>query len=61
MIGEVLGEASLPYDVSALHAGGPPDPDHDPITPNYLFLRKASISAGTNEVQRDIIARNLLR
>lgn len=61
LIGEVLGEASLPYDVSALQAGGPPDPDHDPITPNYLFLRKASISAGTNEVQRDIIARNLLR
>jgi alkylation response protein AidB-like acyl-CoA dehydrogenase len=61
LIGDILGEASLPYAVSAMHAGGPPDPEHDPITPNYLFLRKASISAGTNEVQRDIIARNLLR
>lgn len=61
LIGEVLGESSLPYSTDAMHAGGDPDPMFDAITPNYLFLRKASISAGTNEVQRDIIARALFR
>jgi alkylation response protein AidB-like acyl-CoA dehydrogenase len=30
------------------------------VTPFYLFMRKASISAGTNEIQRDIIAQKLL-
>lgn len=62
LIGDVLGDASLPYDRAWLES---PMADEispfDAITPSYLFLRKASISAGTNEVQRDIIARALLR
>ena len=62
LIGDVLGDASLPYDKDWLES---PEVDEcscfDAATPNYLFLRKASISAGTNEVQRDIIARALLR
>jgi alkylation response protein AidB-like acyl-CoA dehydrogenase len=60
-IGEVLADASLPYDLEAMQS---PQRDgdglYDAITPNYLFLRKASLSAGTNEIQRDIIARNIL-
>lgn len=62
LIGDVLCDASLPYDQYWLES---PEADEfscfDAATPNYLFLRKASISAGTNEVQRDIIARALLR
>lgn len=61
LIGEVLGEASLPYDVEALQAGSDADERYDAITPNYLFMRKASISAGTNEIQRDIIAKHVLK
>lgn len=61
LIGDALGVSSLPYDRQALEAADDDASFYDPITPNYLFLRKASISAGTNEVQRDIIARMLLR
>ncbi|AMU92608.1 acyl-CoA dehydrogenase family protein [Sphingopyxis macrogoltabida] len=61
LIGEVLGTASLPYDLEAMYsATDESNARFDAITPNYLFLRKASISAGTNEVQRDIIAKSVL-
>jgi alkylation response protein AidB-like acyl-CoA dehydrogenase len=62
LIGEVLGDASLPYDVDWLRSAQADEGGlYDAITPNYLFLRKASISAGTNEVQRDIIARQVMK
>ena len=62
LIGDVLGDASLPYDQDWLESPVADEASRfDSATPNYLFLRKASISAGTNEVQRDIIARTLLR
>lgn len=62
LIGEMLADASLPYDLAVLESHEDDASGlYDPITPNYLFLRKASISAGTNEIQRDIIARHILR
>lgn len=62
LIGEILGASSLPYDPDWLHTAQDDDDEiYDAITPNYLFMRKASISAGTNEVQRDIIARHILK
>jgi alkylation response protein AidB-like acyl-CoA dehydrogenase len=54
-------DASLPYDLQVLESHDEdPTGIYDSITPNYMFLRKASISAGTNEIQRDIIARKIL-
>lgn len=61
LIGDLLGDASLPYDLGALESAEDDASFFDPITPNYLFMRKASISAGANEIQRDIIARWMLR
>jgi alkylation response protein AidB-like acyl-CoA dehydrogenase len=62
LIGEILGDASLPYDRDAMQSlENSQSGIYDSITPNYLFLRKTSISAGTNEIQRDIIARHVLR
>lgn len=62
LIGEVLGDASLSYNAAWLHSDTSDEiAFYDAATPNYLFMRKASISAGANEVQRDIIARHILR
>ena len=61
LIGDLLGDASLPYDLGALESREDDASFYDPATPNYLFLRKASISAGANEIQRDIIARQIVR
>ena len=64
---DALGPYALPYRREALEAGAaqpaglPVGPDYAAtVTPFYFFWRKASISAGTNEIQRNIIARSLL-
>tara|TARA_R100000005_G_scaffold77038_3_gene44165 strand:+ start:1384 stop:3711 length:2328 start_codon:yes stop_codon:yes gene_type:complete len=61
---DALGPYALPYHRDVLSKGWPSDPvgpDYCATpTPFYFFWRKASISAGTNEVQRNIIAKSLL-
>jgi alkylation response protein AidB-like acyl-CoA dehydrogenase len=59
-----LGPQALPYQPAALEAGyaGPlSGPDWAvPVTGRYLNHRKASIYAGSNEIQRTIIAKHML-
>jgi alkylation response protein AidB-like acyl-CoA dehydrogenase len=59
-----LGPQALPYQPAALEAGyaGPlSGPDWAvPVTGRYLNHRKASIYAGSNEIQRSIIAKHML-
>ena len=59
-----LGPQALPYQPQALEAGysGPlSGPDYAvPLTGRYLNHRKASIYAGSNEIQRNIIAKHML-
>jgi hypothetical protein len=61
---QISGYASLAYDRQALKSGWmEPQSEEDAtatILPFTLFMRKASISSGTNEIQRDIIARHIL-
>jgi len=64
LITEVCGSAGFVYERSAVTEGWSEDASEEqqlaPFVPNYLFMRKASISSGTNEVQRNIIASHLL-
>ena len=64
LITQVCGYSGFVYERAALtdgwREGAAPEARLAPLVPNYLFLRKASISSGTNEIQRDIIARQIL-
>ncbi len=65
LMSDALGPYALPYHRAVLTEGWgdarPVGPDYAATpTPFYFFWRKASISAGTNEVQRNIIAKSLL-
>ena len=59
-----VGEWALPYHVEALKGewpGGAPGPDYAaPLAPHYLDWRKASIYGGSNEIQKNIIAKGVL-
>ncbi|NGP05123.1 acyl-CoA dehydrogenase [Rhodococcus sp. 14C212] len=61
----VAGLDALPDQREALHVGAPVDPLGDDLAlvamPYYLNSRATTIYAGTNEVQRDLIARTLRR
>ena len=64
LLSEAAGPYGLPYHREVLTEGWhePPigPPEAATLTPFYLFWRKASISAGTNEIMRNLIARRLL-
>jgi alkylation response protein AidB-like acyl-CoA dehydrogenase len=59
----VAGLQGLPQQLEALHVGSGAEllsDDFDLVAlPYYLNSRAASIYAGTNEVQRDLIARTV--
>ncbi|MCK2088924.1 acyl-CoA dehydrogenase family protein [Thauera aromatica] len=61
---EALGLQALPYDREAMaagYAGDCPLPVHARTpTSQYLNMRKLSIYGGSNEIQRNIIARSML-
>ncbi len=61
---EALGQHALPYVAEALADGSGVEgagPDYaPPIAPRYFNWRKASIYAGSNEIQRNIIAKAVL-
>ncbi|WP_028661368.1 acyl-CoA dehydrogenase family protein [Nocardioides insulae] len=63
VLARVTGEDALVLQREALEVGGGVDPIGDDIDlvamPYYLNSRATSIYAGTNEVQRDLIARTL--
>jgi alkylation response protein AidB-like acyl-CoA dehydrogenase len=58
------GYYSQPFNVGALRHGWNEDPvgaDYfNGLMPSYLFLRAASIYSGSNEIQRNIIAKHAL-
>ncbi|MGE0830550.1 MAG: acyl-CoA dehydrogenase family protein [Hyphomonadaceae bacterium] len=62
---ETVGDYAAPYQHHALHALQPNDAigpqDLITLTARYLNNRAASIYAGSNEIQRNIIAGDLLR
>ncbi len=61
---EAAGYYALPMDVNALRHGWNEEPVGDEafngLLPSYLFLRAASIYSGTNEIQRNIVAKREL-
>src|SRR5690606_39478903 len=61
---EVAGLEALPQQLEALRVGGNVPPLGDDFEliamPYYLNTRAASIYAGSNEVQRDLIARSVI-
>jgi alkylation response protein AidB-like acyl-CoA dehydrogenase len=61
---EAVGPAALPFQPDALEPGwngAPFGPAHAaPAAPHYLGWRKVSIYGGSNEIQRNILARALL-
>jgi alkylation response protein AidB-like acyl-CoA dehydrogenase len=64
LITEVCGSTGFVYDRDAIRDGWKDDGQEEhrlsPLVPHYLFMRKASISSGTNEIQRNIIATHVL-
>jgi alkylation response protein AidB-like acyl-CoA dehydrogenase len=64
LVMEAVGPAALPFEPDALEPGwnGEPfGPAHAaPAAPHYLGWRKVSIYGGSNEIQRNILARALL-
>ncbi len=64
MMSEAAGYYAIPYHPDVLRNGWtdePIGPDFAaPATPFYLFWRKASISGGSNEIMRNMIADTLL-
>ena len=61
---EAAGYYAQPYLLSALKDGWneePVGPEYaNPLTPDYMFLRADSIYSGSNEIQRNIIAKHEL-
>lgn len=60
---EAMGNYAAPFTVHSPPSGNEPPigPDYAaPAAPHYFNARAASIYAGTNEVQRDIIAKKVL-
>ena len=61
---EAAGYYALPMDVNALRDGWNEEPVGDEafngLLPSYLFLRAASIYSGSNEIQRNIVAKHQL-
>lgn len=61
---EALGPAALPYIPEALQEGWNEDaigPAYAaPVAPRYFNARKISIYAGSNEIQKNIMAKHLL-
>lgn len=68
-ISEIMSEAvayhGLPFDPACVDGSAPVEPigpDYaGSLTPFYFFWRKASISAGTNDVMRNMVAAELFR
>jgi alkylation response protein AidB-like acyl-CoA dehydrogenase len=60
---ELAGYDAMEYDGDFVFDGAEPRGGEDwalPIAPNYYFFRHVSISAGSSEVQRNIIAHSVL-
>ena len=62
---EALGERGVvaypPFDGAEAPADYPPGPDHAPgVTADFLYRRAVTIYGGSNEIQRNLIARHLL-
>jgi len=65
MISEAAGYFSLPFDQKVLRNGWedeePIGPDFAaPATPFYLFWRKSTISGGSSEIMRNLIAQSVM-
>src|SRR5690606_11065770 len=62
---QAAGYYAMPFNLDALREGWNEEPigaDHfNGLTPNYYFYRAASIYSGSNEIQRNIIAKQELR
>jgi alkylation response protein AidB-like acyl-CoA dehydrogenase len=60
---DILGPAALPYRERREVPDGFPAPPEGAVDamPTYFNWRKASIYAGSNEVQRQIIAKAILK
>jgi len=65
LMSEAVAYHGLPYDRASIEGAVdavPIGPEYAaPLTPFYFFWRKASISAGTSEVMRNMIAAALLK
>lgn len=63
LMSEAVGMHALPYHHDVLGGGWQGEPIGPAfaatLTPFYLFWRKATISGGTSEIQKNIIARSL--
>jgi alkylation response protein AidB-like acyl-CoA dehydrogenase len=61
---EALGPYALPFQREAMEAGWngePIGPDYAaPVSPHYFNYRKASIYGGSNEIQKNVIAKMML-
>jgi len=59
---EAGGYSAMPYDPLAIRGGGPlPDPKYlFRMAPEYFDSRKSSIAGGSEEIQKDLIARRIL-
>jgi alkylation response protein AidB-like acyl-CoA dehydrogenase len=64
LMAQAVGPYALPFRVEALEAGfngEPVGPEQAAVlAPNYFNLRKVSIYAGSNEIQKNIISRLIL-
>ncbi len=57
---EALGDHGV-IDYAAFEDEAPPGPDHAPgVTADFLYRRAVTIYGGSNEIQRNLIARHLL-
>jgi alkylation response protein AidB-like acyl-CoA dehydrogenase len=61
---EAIGPYAMPFEPRALHEGwndAPIGPDYaTPIAATYFNARKVSIFGGSNEIQRNILAKMML-
>ena len=65
LLADTLGYYGLPFDATVVAKGwegqSPIGPQHAAaLTPHYLDWRKASIYGGTNEIQRNVMAKAVL-
>jgi hypothetical protein len=61
---DILGPAGIAFDPAALHAAGPPPLgplDAGGIVKDHLYNRAATIFGGASEIQRNIVAKGVLR